>query len=82
MQAIKQQLEQFKQDPKALDQRVKEAQTEIRSRRDQTIRQNRQDFIKSSVRSGVSSLLLGLGYLGIAFTGVSGLVGGVKAPRR
>ncbi len=82
LQAIKQQLEQFKQDPKALDQRVKEAQTEIRSRRDQTIRQNRQDFIKSSVRSGVSSLLLGLGYLGIAFTGVSGLVGGVKAPRR
>ncbi len=82
LQAIKQQLEQFKQDPKALDQRVKEAQTEIRSRRDQTIRQNRQDFIKSSVRSGVSSLLLALGYLGIAFTGVSGLVGGVKAPRR
>lgn len=82
LQAIKQQLEQFKQDPKALDQRVKDAQTELRSRRDQTIKQNKQDFIKSSVRSGVSSLLLALGYLGIAYTGVSGLLGGAKAPRR
>ncbi|HAX75557.1 MAG TPA: hypothetical protein DCY88_06945 [Cyanobacteria bacterium UBA11372] len=82
LQAIKQQLEQFKQDPKALDQRVKDAQTQIRSERDQTLKQSRQEYIKSSVRSGVSSALLGIGYLGIAWSGVSGLVGGVKAPRR
>lgn len=82
LQAIKDQLQQFKQDPKALEQRVKDAQTQIRSERDQRMKQSRQELLKSSVRSGASSVLLGIGYLGIAWSGVSGLLGGVKPPRR
>lgn len=86
-----QQLEEFKQrrdllqqlkDPKGLEQLTEKRQTEVRSRRLQAEQQAKQDFFKSAVRTGVNGLLSALGYLGIAWMGVSGLVGGVKPPRR
>lgn len=82
LQAIKEQLQQFRQDPKALTQRVEQEQTRIRSARQQAVQQNRQEFVKSSVRGALSSLLLAIGYLGIAAIGLTGLLGGAKAPRR
>ena len=84
LEELKQRREQLQQlkDPKAVEQLTEKRQTEVRSRRLQAEQQAKQDFFKSAFRSGVSSLLLGLGYLGIAWMGVSGLVGGVKPPRR
>lgn len=75
------QLQQLK-DPKAVEKLTENRQSEVRSRRLELEKRTKQEFFKSAVRSGVSSLLLALGYLGIAWSGVSGLVGGVKPPRR
>jgi ABC-type multidrug transport system fused ATPase/permease subunit len=83
LRTIKDQLQQFKQDPKALNQRVEAAQTQVRTDKQQAVKQTKEEFLKSSLRSVVSSLLLGVGYLGIAWMALTGLLGGsVKPPRR
>lgn len=71
-------LEQFRQDPAALDefisQRVEELQTqyqtEIGMRREGAIRQARLEAIKSSIRIGIGSFLLAVGYILIGWTGL------------
>lgn len=74
-------LQKAKQDPKSINQLVEQRQTQIRSQKQQAQKQAQDQFLKSVVRSGLSSLLLAIGYLGIAVLGLASL-GGLKAGRR
>lgn len=72
------QLQQFRQNPKALDQfiekRVGEVkgklQTEIGQRREDALNNVKNESIKSGLRVGISSLLLAIGYILIGWIGL------------
>lgn len=81
LQAIKQQIEKFKQDPKALNQKVEEAQTQLRSGKLEAEKRAKTEAWKQGLRTGVSSLLLSLGYIVIGWTGLRSM-GGSPAIRR
>jgi hypothetical protein len=73
LQAIKQQLQTFKQDPEALKKQVEAAQTQIRSRKLEAEKQTRTGALKAGLRTGLSSLLLAIGYILIGWTGLRSL---------
>ena len=82
--AQKKLLQQFKTDPKALDQFLNQefgAQSiqerglsQIRSRREQAGQQARQEALQSGLRVGISSLLLTVGYITIGWTGLRTII--------
>lgn len=85
LEQLKQRREQLQQlrDPKAVDQLANQAQTRIRSSKEQLESQAKQEFFKSILRSIISSLLLAIGYLYIAWMGLTGgMPGATKASRR
>jgi hypothetical protein len=82
LQALKQQLNTFKQDPKALNQQVEEAQTKLRSERLKAENQAKTGALKLSLRTGLSSLLLAIGYIAIGWTGLRSLGGSPASSRK
>jgi hypothetical protein len=74
-------LQQFKQDPQALDKFVQERvnqlktqlETEIGVRREQAQRSTKMETLKSSVRVGIGSFLLAIGYIFLGWTGLRNL---------
>lgn len=89
--AQKKLLQQFKSDPKALDQFVQQrfgteslrnqGLTQIQRRQLQVDQQARQEAWKSGLRIGISSLLLSVGYIVIGWTGLRNM-GSVQPGRR
>ncbi len=68
-----QQLEALKKNPKALTQRVAERQTEIRSKQLEAKNQAQTEALKLGIRTGLSSLLLAIGYSLIGWMGLRSL---------
>ncbi|HEY9647906.1 MAG TPA: HpsJ family protein [Chroococcidiopsis sp.] len=72
----------FKQDPAALDQFIKQRvdqlqtqyQTEIGLRREKAQQTAKDEALKSSLRIGIGSLLLAIGYIIVGWTGLKSLV--------
>jgi|SRR4028118_214328 hypothetical protein len=72
-QAIKQQLQTFKQDPKALGQQVETVKTQIRNGKQQAEQQATTKALKLGLRTGLVSALLALGYIAIGWMGLRSL---------
>ncbi len=68
-----QQLEALKKNPKALTQRVDERKTEIRSKQLEAKNQAQTEALKLGIRTGLSSLLLAIGYSLIGWMGLRSL---------
>jgi len=68
--AIREQLQKFKQDPKALNQQLDTLKTQIRSRKLDAEKKANEQATKLGIRTGLSSLLLALGYIGLGWTGL------------
>lgn len=81
LQALRQQLQAFKQDPQSLNKQVEAAQTQIRSGKLEAEKRARTEALKLGLRTGLSSLLLAIGYSVIGWTGLRSL-GGATAVRR
>lgn len=73
LQQLKQQLQTFQQDPKALEKQVNVARTQIRDGRLKAEQQAKTEALKLGLRTGLSSLLLAIGYSVIGWTGLRGL---------
>lgn len=72
-QAIRDQLLAIKQDPNALKDRIDKAQTQIRTGKLDAEKQARTAALKSGIRTGISSLLLAIGYSIIGAMGLRSL---------
>ncbi|MEC4983211.1 MAG: HpsJ family protein [Oscillatoria sp. PMC 1068.18] len=81
LEAIRQQIDTLQQDPSALEQRVSEAQNQLGERKLELESQAKTQVWKLGLRTGVSSLLLAIGYIAIGWSGLKGM-GGTPAPRR
>jgi hypothetical protein len=81
LQALREQLQTFKKDPKALKAQVEAAQTQLRSGKLQAQNQAKTEALKLGLRTGLSSLLLAVGYSAIGWTGLRSL-GGTSPSRR
>ncbi|MEC4892224.1 MAG: HpsJ family protein [Oscillatoria sp. PMC 1051.18] len=81
LEQIRQQIEDLQQDPAALEQRVSQAQNQLGERRLELESQAKNQVIESGVSTGVSSLLLAIGYIAIGWSGLKSM-GGTQAPRR
>ncbi|MGB0561437.1 MAG: HpsJ family protein [Spirulinaceae cyanobacterium] len=73
---IKDQIDQLKQDPAALETQADEARSQLETRRKEAEQQANMTAFKSGVRIGLSSLLLSVGYILIGLNGFRGLAGG------
>ncbi len=73
LRVIQQQLQTFQKDPQALNKQVEAAQTQIRSGRLEAENRARSEALKLGLRTGLSSLLLAIGYIVIGWTGLRGL---------
>jgi len=82
LQALREQLQKFKQDPKALNQQSEAALSQIRSSKQEAQKRATTEAFKLSLRTGLSSLLLAIGYAVIGWTGFAGGLGGSSASRR
>ena len=78
--AIRDQLQKFKQDPKALNQQLETLQTQIRSRKLDAEKKANEQATKLGIRTGLSSLLLALGYIALGWTGLRSI--GSQGDRR
>ncbi|MBD0363495.1 MAG: hypothetical protein ICV55_12110 [Coleofasciculus sp. C3-bin4] len=81
LQALREQLQTFKKDPKALKEQVAAAQTQIRSGKLEAENRAKTEALKLGLRTGLSSLLLAVGYSAIGWTGLRSL-GGTSPSRR
>lgn len=75
LKALNDQLQQFRQDPNALNKRIEETQGRIRSERLAAEQRAKTEATKSVIRVGLSSLLLAIGYLTIGGLGLGSLLG-------
>ncbi|MGK7928855.1 MAG: HpsJ family protein [Spirulina sp.] len=82
LKTIRAQIEQLQDDPAALTTQLERAQTELQARRKQAEDRAKTTAFKSGIRTGVSSLLLAIGYSVIGAMGFRGLAGGGGAPSR
>lgn len=81
LQALKDQIQKLKQDPKALNQKIEEAQTQLRSNKLEAEKRAQNEVWRLGLRTGLSSLLLSLGYIAIGWTGLRDM-GGAQPGRR
>ena len=80
-QQVKDVLEQSKSNPKAIEEFLNQQAdnlptqllTQIRDRKQELEQQAKTQSLKSSLRTGISSLLLAIGYITIGWTGLKGL---------
>ncbi|MGB3208634.1 MAG: HpsJ family protein [Crinalium sp.] len=68
--AIRDQLQTFKQDPKAINQQLETLKAQIRSRKLDAEKKANEQALKLGIRTGLSSLLLALGYIALGWTGL------------
>ncbi|MCP2728377.1 hormogonium polysaccharide biosynthesis protein HpsJ [Limnofasciculus baicalensis] len=73
LQAIRDQLQAIKQDPTALQKRIDQAKTQIGTGKLDAEKQARTAALKSGLRTGISSLLLAIGYSVIGAMGLRSL---------
>ena len=73
LQALKQQIENFKNDPEALNQRIDQAKIKLRTEKQEKEKRVRSEAFKLGLRTGLSSLLLGIGYTVIGWMGLRSL---------
>jgi hypothetical protein len=73
LQALRQQLDTFKKDPKALTQQVDAAKKQISKGKEEAENRARTEALKLSLRTGLSSLFLAIGYIVVGWTGLRSL---------
>jgi CHASE3 domain sensor protein len=81
LQNIQEKLQKLKEDPKALQKQIEEAQTKVRAEKLKAENQARRESVKSSIRTGLSSFLLAIGYIAIGGLGFRSM-GGLSVGRR
>lgn len=81
LQTIRQQLETFKQNPEALNQQLEQAQNQIRSGKQEAAQKARVEALKLGLRTGLSSLLLAIGYIALGWIGLRSLGNASAASR-
>lgn len=79
---IRAQIDELQGDPSALETRLEAANTELQQRRKEAEQNTKTGVFKSGIKTGVSSLLLAIGYSVIGAMGFRGLAGGGGAPSR
>jgi hypothetical protein len=75
LQALREQLNKFKQDPKSLTAQVEAAKTRILNEKIEAENQAKSQVWKMGIRTSLSSLLFAIGYIIIGWTGLRGLGG-------
>ncbi len=81
LQTLREQIQKLKQDPKALNQKIDEAQNQLRSGKLEAEKRAQGEVWKLGIRTGLSSLLLSIGYIAIGWTGLRDM-GGSQPSRR
>lgn len=74
LQAAKEQIQTLKRNPNSLKQEIDAAQTQVRNDKLQAQKQTQAAAWKLSIQTGLSSLLLAIGYAVIGWTGLRGLL--------
>ncbi len=74
LQTLKQQLDTFKKDPKALDTQVKTATEQIAKGKTEAESRTKTEALKLSLRTGLSSLFLALAFIVMGWTGLRNLI--------
>lgn len=82
LQQVRDQILALRQDPKALNTRIEQAQTQVRERKLELEKQARTNAVKSGIRIGISSLLLAVGYSALGWMGFKGLGSSGTGSRR
>jgi flagellar biosynthesis chaperone FliJ len=82
LQTIRSQIDQLQDNPAALEEQLDAANTQLQERRQEAEQRAKTNAFKSGIRTGVSSLLLAIGYSVIGAMGFRGLAGGGGAPSR
>ncbi|MBP0018275.1 MAG: HpsJ family protein [Cyanobacteria bacterium SBLK] len=82
LQTIRNQIDTLKDNPAALEEQLEQANTQLQQRRKEAEERAKTNAFKSGVRTGVSSLLLAIGYSVIGAMGFRGLAGGGGVPSR
>jgi inner membrane protein involved in colicin E2 resistance len=72
-QLLRQQLQTFKKDPNALNKQVEAAKNKIRTEKQNAENETKTGALKLGLRTGLSSLLLAIGYIVIGWTGFRSL---------
>lgn len=72
-QALREQLQGFKKDPKALKQRIDAKKAEITNKKQEAENLTKTNALKSGLRTCLISLLLAIGYITVGWTGLRGL---------
>lgn len=75
LQALREQLKRFKQDPKSLNDQVEAAKTRILNEKLEAENRAKNEAWRMGIRTSLSSLLLAIGYITIGWTGLRGLGG-------
>lgn len=74
LQALKQQLDTFKKDPKALTTQVDTAKQQINKGKEDAQSRTKTEALKLSLRTGMSSLFLAIAFIATGWTGLRGLI--------
>lgn len=82
LQALREQLNKFKQDPKSLTAQVEAAKTRILNEKIEAENQAKTQAWKMGIRTSLSSFLLAIGYIIIGWTGLRGLGGSSESRHR
>jgi hypothetical protein len=82
LQAIKQQLDAFKKDPKALNTQVEAAKKQISTGKQDAENRTKTEALKLSLRTGLSSLFLALGFIAVGWIGLRSLFSAAQGSRR
>jgi response regulator of citrate/malate metabolism len=75
LQALKQQLDTFKKDPKALSSQVDTAKKQISTGKQDAENRAKTEALKLGLRTGLSSLFLAIGFIAVGWTGLRSLGG-------
>jgi len=76
LQTIRQQIEELKGNPEAIEEQANQARTQLQEQRKEAENQAKLTAFKSGFRIGISSFLLSIGYLVIGGMGFRSLAGG------
>ncbi|MGB3694016.1 MAG: HpsJ family protein [Spirulinaceae cyanobacterium] len=75
-------LEELKDNPEAIEERISEAENQLGTRKKEAEKNARAEAFKLGVRTGISSLLLAIGYMVIGWTGLRSVTSGASGGRR
>ncbi len=75
-------LEELKDNPDAIEERISEAENQLGTRKKEAQENARAEAFKLGIRTGISSLLLAIGYITIGWTGLRSITSGASGGRR